>query len=212
MQSGERSTEAVLFDFGGVICFPPNEAQWREAAAFCGAGRADFEAAFWADRDRYDAGEDAHVYWTGIGERLGIPFGAATIRGLIDREIAFWSRFDTRVLHWISDLRGSGIRTGILSNLPRTIGEALKTAPGFLDHFDEVTFSYELRVVKPDAAIYETAVRGLGIDPRAALFLDDRAANVNGARAVGLQAEIFTTWEQFLAGGPLRLGLPAPAA
>ena len=31
--------KAVIFDFGGVICFPPSEAQWQEAAAFCGADR-----------------------------------------------------------------------------------------------------------------------------------------------------------------------------
>lgn len=211
MHAGSKDKiQAVIFDFGGVICFPPNEAQWQEAAAFCGANRHDFEAAFWADRDGYDAGGDSFPYWRGIGKRLGLQFDDAVIDGLIQREIAFWSRFDDRVLAWIRDLRASEIGTGILSNLPRPLGEALKSIPGFLAHFDEVTFSYELGVVKPHAPIYHDAIRGLGIEPHTGLFLDDRESNVQGARATGLDAEIFTTWEKFIADGPRRYHLPLP--
>lgn len=202
--------KAVILDFGGVICFPPSEAQWREAAAFCGANREAFETAFWERRDGYDAGEDARVYWKNIGRRLDLPFGDETIDGLIEREIQFWSRFDDRVLGWIGDLRAAGLRTGILSNCPRTIGEALKSLPGFVGHFDKITFSYELGVVKPEAAIYQRAVGDLEIKPGDALFLDDRPANVEGARAVGLAAEIFTTWEDFLLHHHREYGLPAP--
>ena len=201
---------AVIFDFGGVICFPPRESQWREAAKFCGADPAAFEAAFWTDRDRYDEGEDPRAYWKNIGVGLGLALDAATIDGLIQREIAFWSRFDDRVLRWAGDLRAAGFRTGILSNLPRPLGETLKALPGFLGHFDEVTFSYELGVVKPYAAIYQNAVQGLGVAPDEALFLDDRPANVEGARATGLAAEIFTSWEDFLANGRGRYELPEP--
>jgi len=201
---------AVIFDFGGVICFPPREAQWQEAASFCGGDPAALEAAFWRDRDSYDAGEDPRAYWENIGADLGLTFDDATIDGMIQREIAFWSRFDDRVLRWAEDLREVGLRTGILSNLPRPLGEKLKTLPGFLGHFDEVTFSYELGVVKPHAAIYQSAVEGLQIVPGEALFLDDRPANVEGARATGLQAEIFKTWEDFLANGRARYGLPEP--
>jgi len=204
------STEAVIFDFGGVICFPPNKAQWQEAAAFCGADAAAFESAFWEDREGYDAGQDALPYWRGIGTRLGLHFDEATIVGLIQREIRFWSRFDDRVLQWIGDLRAAGLRTGILSNLPRSIGERLRALPGFLAHFDEVTFSYELGVVKPHAGIYESALRGLRVKPSEALFLDDRPSNVEGALAVGLPAELFTSWEDFLAEGPRKHALPVP--
>jgi putative hydrolase of the HAD superfamily len=209
MQAGEQSTtQAVIFDFGGVICFPPSEAQWREAAEFCGAHRHDFETAFWEDRDAYDAGKDSLVYWNAVGQRLGIRFDDATIEGLMQREIAFWSRFDDRVLRWIGDLRCAGVRAGILSNLPRPIGENLKSLPGFLAHFDEVTFSYELGVVKPQPAIYNRAIEGLRIEPGATLFLDDRPSNVDGARAAGLHAEIFTTWEDFFANGREKYRLP----
>ena len=202
--------QAVIFDFGGVICFPPSPDQWQEAAAFSGTDAPAFQAAFWEGRDGYDAGEDPHIYWRSVASRLGRSFNDEMIRGLIEREIRFWSRFDHRVLGWAKRLQAAGVRTGILSNLPRPLGDHLKTLPGFLDHFDQVTFSYELGVVKPDAPIYRSAIGGLEVDPAAALFLDDRPSNVEGAKAVGLRAEIFTTWEDFAGKGIQAAALPMP--
>ncbi len=56
-------------------------------------------------------------------------------------------------------------------------------------HFEHRLLSYELGVVKPDHEIFEIAVTRVGFAPGRVLFLDDNALNVEGARAVGLQAE-----------------------
>jgi putative hydrolase of the HAD superfamily len=202
--------QAVLFDFGGVICFHPSPEQWQEAATFCGADVDALQNAFWKDRDNYDAGEDPRDYWRGVAVHMGRSFDDVMIDGLIEREIRFWSHFDDRVLNWTKDLHAAGLRTSMLSNMPRPLGEHLKTLPGFLDHFDEVTFSYEVGVVKPDAPIYHSAIGELEIDPARALFLDDRQSNIDAARAVGLRAELFTTWEDFLTKHRETHGLPAP--
>ena len=89
-------------------------------------------------------------------------------------------------------------------------GNGMGAEPGFLDHFDQVTFSYELGVIKPEAEIYHDAIRGLGVEPVEALFLDDRPENVEGGRAAGIHAELFTTWEEFLERDRMRYGLPEP--
>jgi len=44
---------------------------------------------------------------------------------------------------------------------------------------------------KPDARIYAIAIRHLGLIPERILFVDDRLANVRGARAQGLQVVLF---------------------
>jgi putative hydrolase of the HAD superfamily len=41
---------------------------------------------------------------------------------------------------------------------------------------------------KPDPAIYLDCLAALGVAPADALFIDDKAANANGARAAGLRA------------------------
>ncbi|MEP7353765.1 MAG: HAD-IA family hydrolase, partial [Acidobacteriota bacterium] len=89
---------------------------------------------------------------------------------------------------------------------------ALRAEPGFLDHFDHVTFSYELRSAKPEPLIYRHAVEGLQVAPKQALFLDDKQPNVDGAHALGLHAELFTSWEDFVAANiPQRYNLPIPS-
>lgn len=201
---------AVIFDYGNVICRPPSEQQLSEAAVLCGLSVEDFVEAFWRKRREYDRGTDARAYWLDIAEASGRVFDEALVSEMMRREVDFWGRLDTRVLHWALDLRRAGLRTSILSNLPRTLGEKLRVEPGFLDHFDQVTFSYELGVIKPEPAIYRHALEGLGVEPAEALFLDDRPENVEGARAAGIHAEVFTSWEEFLERDCLGYGLPRP--
>jgi putative hydrolase of the HAD superfamily len=206
-------TQAVIFDFGGVLCFHPDQPRWKRAADTAGLPVDKFMRAFWADRIEYDAGRWSPAeYWQAVARTAGTQLEDSKIPALIRREIELWNNYDSRVLRWVNQLRASGFRTGILSNLPRPLGEELRGTPGFLEHFDHVTFSYELGVVKPQAEIYRDAIGGLSVEPAQVLFLDDRRDNVEGSCAVGLRGELYTTWEDFLSSGlPARYALPAPA-
>jgi len=206
------AVRAVIFDFGGVLCFHPDEPRWRRVAETAGLTVSDLMSAFWANRIRYDAGLCQPAdYWRAVARTAGSRIQDRTIPALIRREIELWSQYDSRVLEWTGQLRAAGYRTAILSNLPRPLGEELRATPGFLEHFDHITFSYELGVVKPQPEIYLDATAGLKVEPAQALFLDDRPDNVEGARAAGLHAQLYSTWEDFVAGGlPARYGLPVP--
>jgi putative hydrolase of the HAD superfamily len=203
---------AVVFDFGGVLCFHPSDQQMDRVAAACGLPTPQFLRAFWANRIPYDAGRISPVeYWHKVAETAGIAFPEESIPALVRIEVDLWSRYDQRVLQWVSDLRSAGYRTGILSNLPRPLGEELRATPGFLDGFDHVTFSYELGAVKPEPDIYLNMLYGLAVEPQEALFLDDRPENVAGARAVGMVSELFSDWESCAAKLPARYALTEPA-
>jgi hypothetical protein len=41
---------AVIFDFGGVLCFHPTQEQIARAAAACGLDPREFVAALWKNR------------------------------------------------------------------------------------------------------------------------------------------------------------------
>jgi putative hydrolase of the HAD superfamily len=189
------SFRALILDYGGVICFHPTDEQISEAAQACGLTPAEFLGAFWKNRLAYDGGQDPYEYWRGVASNAGRTFDDALIAQMIDREIHFWLRFDDRVLAWTRELRGRGVRIGILSNLPSPLGTRLKSDRDFMSHFDHATLSFELGFVKPQREIYEHAVTGLGVKPEEALFLDDRPENVDGALAAGLQARLYTRWE-----------------
>jgi putative hydrolase of the HAD superfamily len=203
-------TRAVIFDFGGVLCFHPERELIARAAEHCGVEYDTFLRSLWKDRLAYDGGLDPLEYWRGVAKHAGSMFDDDLIARMIEREIEFWSRYDDRVLAWVDDLRANGVRTAVLSNLPRPLGENLRKVEGFLDHFDHVTFSYELGLVKPQREIYDDAVRGVGVPAGECLFLDDRSENIEGAHEAGLHAELFTTWEEFVVEMPAKYGLPAP--
>ena len=171
-----------------------------------------FWNAFWRERLEYDAGklEPLH-YWSGV---VGEAFATANLDELIRLEVDFWNHYDARPFEWVATLREAEIRVGILSNLPKVLGEELRKASflgrPFLEHFDHVTFSYELLSVKPQAPIYHHAFEGLNIAPEHAVFLDDKLPNVHGAIETGLRAEHFLSWEDFVERDvPALYGLPS---
>jgi 2-haloacid dehalogenase len=60
------------------------------------------------------------------------------------------------------------------------------------DRFRDIVVSGEEKLVKPDAAIYRLALDRFGLRAADAVFIDDNAANIAGAAAVGLHALHFT--------------------
>lgn len=56
------------------------------------------------------------------------------------------------------------------------------------DRFRDVVVSGDEKLAKPDAAIYALALDRFGLRAKQAVFIDDNAANVAGAAAVGLHA------------------------
>lgn len=90
----------------------------------------------------------------------------------------------------VRGLRGR-CRLGILSNSPFGAGERYAA----LYHFDElverIVYSYEIGTLKPDPRAFAAVCARLEVEPESCLFVDDTAAHVEAARAVGMQAHLF---------------------
>ncbi len=74
------------------------------------------------------------------------------------------------------------------------------------DRFREIVVSGAEKLVKPDAAIYRLALDRFGVTAADTVFIDDNAANIAGAAAVGLHALRFVD-EPTLRGQLIALGL-----
>jgi 2-haloacid dehalogenase len=72
-----------------------------------------------------------------------------------------------------------------------TFREAQERFP-FLTKTRGVTVSGDVKLIKPDVAIYETHAESFGLDPASTIFIDDSLANVEGATAAGWKAVHFT--------------------
>ncbi len=80
------------------------------------------------------------------------------------------------------------VAIGCLSNTNALQWQANYDATPITDAFDFRFLSFELGMVKPDREIFEEVAARLPVPPGHALFLDDNAANVTGARASGFVA------------------------
>ncbi len=96
-------------------------------------------------------------------------------------------------------LRALGVPDYSITNFSREkFAEARERFP-FLKGFRDTVVSAHEKLLKPDPAIYRVLLERNRLDPAACLFVDDSAANVAGARAVGMAAVVFTTPERFAA-------------
>jgi epoxide hydrolase-like predicted phosphatase len=94
---------------------------------------------------------------------------------------------DQPLVDWFAALRGRGLLTGILSNSGPGAREAERVW-GFEEMTDDIVYSHEVGLAKPDPAIYELTRSRLGVGTDEIAFLDDVEANVVAARAAGWHA------------------------
>ena len=56
------------------------------------------------------------------------------------------------------------------------------------DVFDKCYYSYEMKMAKPDAEIFEALLTDAGVKPEECLFLDDGKKNIDQATKLGIQS------------------------
>lgn len=195
--SGTGKIKAVILDYGEVICHAPTAADWSRMAGLFKVDPASFRQLWARNRISYDRGDLSYeAYWAEIADETKTKLQAADLKVLSPWDVEMWARIDPTMVEWLERLHSSGIRTGLLSNMPNDMIRHVREQFRWLANFDHQTFSAEVRLAKPDAAIYHHSLKGLGVEASDALFVDDRAANVEGAQAIGLRAIRFQSVAQ----------------
>lgn len=99
----------------------------------------------------------------------------------------------------LEELIADGRDVTMLTNFASdTFAEAKEMFP-FLKKPRGVTVSGDVKLIKPDQAIYRLHADTFGLTPSATLFVDDSAPNVEGARAAGWNAVLYTDSATFRA-------------
>ena len=192
-----RRFDAVLFDFGGVFIDSPFEATERAAATMGVSAEVLTEVVFGSyERD------DDHP-WHRL-ERGEIPFEQARAEiGVIAAEAGLGEVDPLAVLaelgsasrnprdfmiDVVRDARALGIRTSVVTNNVAEFGNFWRNLLPLDELFDDVVDSSEVKMRKPNPAIFHLACERLGVEPARALFVDDHPGNVAGAGRAGLSA------------------------
>ncbi|WP_188773057.1 HAD-IA family hydrolase [Novosphingobium endophyticum] len=78
-----------------------------------------------------------------------------------------------------------------ITNFGSELWREFRAGEPLLDLFGDIVVSGDEKLVKPDARIFELAARRFGYPPQAMLFIDDNAANVAAAAALGWHVHHF---------------------
>jgi glucose-1-phosphatase len=186
-----RSTgaiQAIVTDLGQVLLRFDTAPCWAKILAACGhpEARAQFHEVYTAAR-------------LGCGHTLPEAFferaaAAMQLRMTYDEFCVAWSDMfweDHEVIHLI--LQAPVRHRLVLSNTNAIHWSWIESRyDPVLAWFDRCLTSHECGVEKPDPEIYRVAMRHTGLPPEAHLFIDDLIENVEGARAVGMDAVLHT--------------------
>ncbi len=126
--------------------------------------------------------------------------------------------FDSRWLETISGpiapsialletLRARGVPIYAITNFSAQKFAVAREVFPFLARFDGIVVSGEEKLLKPDAAIYRLLLDRYGLAAADCLFIDDVAANIEGAHRIGMQGHHFRHADG-LAGELRRHGFP----
>lgn len=197
--SGSPSVDlkAIIFDYGEVLCHRPTVEEMAQLAGFFGVSIDRLPALWERNRGPYDRGDlTPEMYWSMLATDAGIQINPQQLEQICGLDLAMWSNVNSGMVAWARQLASSGMKIGLLSNMHPAMVAHCRGQFAWIDDFDFVTFSGEVRLIKPDPAIYEHTLRGLGAKASETLFLDDREVNVQGARALGIHALRFHSMKQ----------------
>ena len=214
-KGGSLALRAVVFDYGRVLSGPPDPAAHDALLRLTGLDAARLDSWYWAGRPAYDSGSlNGQAFWSKLAHQAGLKLSPSAIEELSEWDARMWTTENPAMLAWQLALKRRGLLTAIVSNMGDAVLEHMTREFGWLSRFDVLVWSFQLRVAKPDPAVYRYVLEKLGTRPEETLFIDDRPVNVEAANTLGFKGMLFTTVEKLredLIASRLDSELPLPA-
>lgn len=173
--------DAVIFDFFGVICSEIAPA-WLDLH-LTPSEAIDVKARIVGDADR------GRISTAQMFEALAIATSVPADR--IEREWHAAARIDAEMVDLVRRL-AKKTRLGLLTNAPAEFFRPIFSRARLDDVFASVVISSEQGFAKPDQRIFAEMAKGVGVDIRASLLIDDNPVNVDASIRAGMHALLFT--------------------
>jgi putative hydrolase of the HAD superfamily len=189
--------QAVIFDFGRVIC------DFDLGKFVARAARASTLSADGVKGTMPESMRMADRYETGLMTSREFYLNVCRIASLTMPEQEFvsaWTDIFTpkqATFELVKRLKGR-YRLGLLSNTNEWHFEFGIKPVGIFPLFDAVTLSFEVHAMKPDRKMYDDMLAKLALPAGACVYIDDIAEYVAAGRAIGLHGIHYTTHERLL--------------
>jgi putative hydrolase of the HAD superfamily len=208
-----RPLKAVSFDLWLTLIRPSEAGRRGRANAIAAALRVEVTDEFMALTQEVNEELDAFSARTGedrscedrvalIAAKLGLPApDAGTLRSAADAcQTSILENLpeliEADLPQTLAKLRARGLKIATVSNTGYPKGATMRQVLarlGVAQHVSEMLFSNETGRAKPDQKIFEMAQAALGCERDEILHVgDSRAADLEGARAAGFRAVLFS--------------------
>ena len=184
----------VIFDLGGVVVELGSDRLVHQVSQLIGRSFEDVQEAVYHPELLLPL-ELGHIspqeYYEGLRDTLKLPW-------TYDQFVRFWNDTlseNTEVIEIVRRLH-QGHRLMALTNTNVLHLQYIKTQFPSLSIFHDWVASCEVGLRKPDPKIYRLAVGRGGVQPQAAIYVDDRPELVEAGRAAGLQTIRFESGRQ----------------
>lgn len=185
-----QGARGVIFDFGGVLAYPPGP-KWPAYAVAdeLGLTRAAFDKGFRDYRHLWDGGFiSGHEMYRRIFTENDLAPTDAAIDHLLAVDCEGWvHRFNPDTLSLMQTLKAQGKKLGILTNMSTEFKNDwfLPRAGAYVSLVDALVVSGDHRLYKPQLEIYRLMESEIGLGPNELFYFDDNQPNVDGAIAAG---------------------------
>ncbi len=183
----------IYFDLGNVLLHYDEELVSRQLADVAGTSVERIkEVVFNGLAAPFERGElDSQQFYEIFCEQTGTQPEYSALK----RAASTVFELNVRLVPLVSAMQRAGYRLGILSNTNRMHWKYISsgrygTIPAV---FERLALSFEIGALKPEREIYTAAAEIAGVAPEEIFFTDDKPVNVEGARAAGYDALVFTS-------------------
>ena len=190
------SIKALIWDLEGVLLITSDDTIEQALARRLNVPVEAIGKIFHGEfNDRVDIGEfTQHDFWLHALDILGMPHSR-----LPDLEAFFNEDFfiDQDMVERVRQYHRR-FKTALLSNYSDVLRPMLESRWKMDGAFDEIIISWEVKIIKPDPAIFDLALERLAVTKEEAVLIDDRIVNIRGADSYGLHTVYFQNKQQGL--------------
>jgi putative hydrolase of the HAD superfamily len=185
----------VVFDLGRVLINFEPEAYLRglfpQHPSFEALRKAIFGSAEWVmlDRGVIDQAE----------AQIRLTNQHPDFKEEIKTVLADWFAMLTPIsvnVELLPELKDKGYRLYVISNFHEEAFAHVMAQYEWFQLFHGIIVSYEHRVLKPEPQIYRELLERYNLVAEECLFIDDVAANIEGARRMGMEAILYKSPDQ----------------
>lgn len=189
-----RTVKAIIFDIGGVI----QNLRWETVTNQLVDVKSDltmdrFRSAFYYRKEQYfglyEVSKMSNAeFWSMVAGRLDMQKTDASRLSMALS--CLYGPVDGELMEIIYELRKK-YSLFILSNSCPELKKCVEANREFYKIFDEIYYSFEIGLKKPDRRSYEFVLERNNLLPEECVFIDDTTVNINTAEELGMKGILY---------------------